>query len=288
MFPRLILVFALVLVSIGFARAGGGGVLLEAESFQDPGGWVLDTQFIEVMGSPYLLAHGLGQPVKDATTTVKLPRAGAYHVWVRTKDWVARWKAPGAPGRFQVLVEGKPLAPTFGTQGADWEWQDGGTIQAGTESRVALHDLTGFEGRCDAIYFAPGEAGEAPPNEPKALAQWRRATLGLPEKPIEAGEFDLVVTGGGYAGLGAAISAARMGCKVALIQDRPVLGGNGSSEVRVWAMGGIRRGLYPNLGGIVEEFVDHAQKLAGDRGGVWRREEGEPGARGEEHLALPE
>ena len=75
--------------------------------------------------------------------------------------------------------------------------------------------------------------------------------------------FDLVVVGGGYGGMGAAISAARMGCKVALIQDRPVLGGNGSSEVRVWAMGGIRRGLYPNLGEIVEEFQDRAKSSPG-------------------------
>jgi hypothetical protein len=42
-----------------------------------------------------------------------------------------------------------------------------------------------------------------------------------------------------------------------------VLGGNGSSEVRVWAMGGIRRGLYPNLGEIVEEFQDQAKESPG-------------------------
>ena len=45
----------------------------------------------------YLLAHGLGKPVKDATTAVRLPAAGVYRVFVRTKDWVARWKASGAP-----------------------------------------------------------------------------------------------------------------------------------------------------------------------------------------------
>jgi hypothetical protein len=50
---------------------------------------------------------------------------------------------------------------------------------------------------------------------------------------------------------------------VALIQNRPVLGGNGSSEVRVWAMGHIRRGKYPRIGEIVEEFCDHATKSPG-------------------------
>ena len=84
-------------------------VLVEAESFKDPGGWVLDTQFIHSMGSPYLMAHGLGDPVKDATTTVKFPAAGTYHVFVRTLDWVAKYNAPGTPGKFQVLIDGQPL-----------------------------------------------------------------------------------------------------------------------------------------------------------------------------------
>ena len=52
------------------------------------------------------LAHGLGRPVSDATTTAEFPAAGTYRVWVRTKDWVAHWQAPGAPGKFQVLVNG--------------------------------------------------------------------------------------------------------------------------------------------------------------------------------------
>jgi hypothetical protein len=77
------------------------------------------------------------------------------------------------------------------------------------------------------------------------------------------GEFDLVVVGGGYGGMGSAISAARMGLKVALIQNRPVLGGNGSSEVRVWAMGLIRRGKYPHIGEMVEEFADTAKNSPG-------------------------
>jgi hypothetical protein len=54
-----------------------------------------------------------------------------------------------------------------------------------------------------------------------------------------------------------------MGLKVALVQDRGVLGGNGSSEVRVWAMGLIRRGRYPRIGEIVEEFCDRATKSPG-------------------------
>ncbi|HEY3899213.1 MAG TPA: FAD-dependent oxidoreductase [Chthoniobacter sp.] len=261
---RRALLAGLLLVS-GVALHAADQLLVEAESFKDPGGWSLDTQFIEIMGSPYLLAHGLGVPVKDATTTVTFPGSGQYHVFVRTKDWVAKWNAPGEPGKFQLVVDGHPLAETFGTKGADWSWQDGGTVDiAKPEASLALHDLTGFDGRCDAIYFTK-DASATPPNDGEKLAQWRRTTLGLPEKPIEAGSYDLVVVGGGYAGMGAAISGARMGLKVALIQDRPVLGGNGSSEVRVWAMGGIRRGLYPNIGEIVEEFQDKATASPGTK-----------------------
>jgi len=245
------------------AAAAAPRLLLEAESFRNAGGWSLDTQFIEIMGSPYLLAHGLGQPVADATTTATLPAAGKYRVWVRTKDWVAHWGASGTPGRFQVLVNGQPLAETFGTKGKAWSWHDGGVIEAtGTSLAVALRDLTGFNGRCDAIYFTQ-DLQETPPDDTAPLSAWRKAALGLPAAPEDMGEFDLVVVGGGYGGLGSAISAARQGLKVALIQNRPVLGGNGSSEVRVWSKGLIRRGKYPLIGEMVEEFADRAKNSPG-------------------------
>lgn len=236
--------------------------LIETEGFADIGGWSLDTQFIEEMGSPYLMAHGMGTPVKDATTALELPGAGDWHVWVRTKDWVAPWKVTGAPGKFQLLIDGKPLEPTFGTVGENWHWQPGGKVAlTSTKIALTLKDLTGFNGRCDAIAFT--RSATPPPAEGAALASWRLVSLGLPPNPEDAGTFDLVVVGGGYGGMGAAIGAARMGCKVALVQDRAVLGGNGSSEVRVWAMGGIRRGKYPMIGEIVEEFSDAAKLSPG-------------------------
>ena len=238
-------------------------LFIEAENFASTGGWSLDTQFIDIMGSPYLIAHGLGQPVKDATTTVTFPSTGTYRVWVRTKDWVAEWKAPGTPGKFQLLINGQPLAETFGTKSATWFWHDGGTVQiTAPQTTLALRDLAGFDGRCDAIYFT-ADLKETPPNDTAPLSAWRLAALKLPATPQDAGEFDLVVVGGGYGGMGSAISAARMGLKVALIQNRPVLGGNGSSEVRVWAMGLVRRGKYPLIGEMVEEFADKAKNSPG-------------------------
>ncbi len=256
--------FGLALVMAVATDGLAQDVLVEAESFASHGGWKLDTQFITEMGSPYLLAHGLGRPLGDAMTTVEFPETGTYRVFVRTKDWVARWNATGQPGRFQLLIDNKPLQETFGARGAKWFWHDGGQIEVSSKSvKIALHDLTGFDGRCDAIYFT--KSGDVPPNESGILSEWRRAQLGLDAEPTQKGPYDLVVIGGGYAGMGAAISGARMGCRVALIQNRPVLGGNGSSEVRVWAKGNIRRGKFPRIGEIIEEFCDHAAKSPGTK-----------------------
>ena len=69
--------------------AGQNSVLIEAESFTNKGGWVVDQQFMDLMGSPYLMAHGMGVPVKDAMTEVKFPSAGEYRVFVRTYNWTS-------------------------------------------------------------------------------------------------------------------------------------------------------------------------------------------------------
>ena len=95
-------------------------LFVEAEQFAKHGGWELDQQSMEQMGSPYLLAHGLGIPVQDAITTVEFPSAGNYRVWVRTKDWVVPWNAPGAAGKIQPKVNGKELDENFGNKSATW------------------------------------------------------------------------------------------------------------------------------------------------------------------------
>ncbi|WP_316843810.1 FAD-dependent oxidoreductase [Pedobacter psychrodurus] len=232
----------------------GEFLFLEAEQFADLGGWDLDQQSMDQMGSPYLLAHGLGIPVKDAKTAVKFPSAGQYRIWVRTRDWVAPWKVPGAPGKFQVIIDGKSVKEIFGTKKEEWHWHDGGLVNVGKEANIALHDLTGFEGRCDSILFCRDENFK-PTNDVKALTKFRRKLLGLPSQPADGGSFDLAVVGGGLAGTCAALAAARNGLKVALIQDRPVLGGNGSSEVRVWPEGKTQQKPFVHIGDIVEEIM---------------------------------
>ena len=76
-------------------------------------------------------------------------------------------------------------------------------------------------------------------------------------KNITTLNFDFVVVGGGLTGLCAAIAAARGGAKTALIHDRPVLGGNASSEIRMHICGANSNMKKPELseGGIVHELM---------------------------------
>ena len=83
--------------------------LLEAESFANKGGWVVDQQFMDLMGSPYLMAHGLGSPVKDASTGITLPEAGTYYIYVRTYNWTSPWNKGEGPGEFRVVINGVVL-----------------------------------------------------------------------------------------------------------------------------------------------------------------------------------
>ena len=235
----------------GFTR-DNSSVLVETESFSDKGGWVIDQQSMDVMGSPYLMAHGMGAPVSDASTTVTFSKKGKYRIFVRTRNWTAPWTSQAA-GRFQVLVDGIPVGQEFGTRDKDWNWIDGGIVKVDKlQMKISLHDLTGFNGRCDAIFFTSSKS-EPPPNNLKGLALLRSELLGIGHQ-VKEKTFDFVVVGGGMAGTCAAISAARLGVKVALIQDRPILGGNNSSEVRVHLGARINLEPYPELGNLVNEI----------------------------------
>ncbi len=68
-----------------------------------------------------------------------------------------------------------------------------------------------------------------------------------------------MITGGGLTGTCAAITAARAGLKVILVQDRPVLGGNCSSEVRLWILGATshmgNNNRWAREGGVIDEIM---------------------------------
>ena len=229
-------VAALALLACGVAC--GATICLEAEQFADRGGWAVDSQFIDQMDSSFLLAHGMGRPVADASTTFECPAAGTYHVWARTRNWTAPWSMHAA-GTFTVKVNGNELPSVLGRGAGGWLWQKAGEVRLEKgKTMIALHDLTGFDGRCDAVCLTTGEA----PSRPVAPA---------PSRTVKA---DLVVCGGGIAGTCAAISAARLGLKVALVHDRPMLGGANSSEVRVHLGGSMNLGPYPRLGDVVSEI----------------------------------
>lgn len=220
-------------------------VLLECEQFDNLGGWKIDSQFRFEMGSTYVIAHGLGIPVADAVTTFEIKVPGEYFVFARTMNWTAKWTTNGAAGMFRIFVDGTELPTVFGTGNADWQWHNGGkiTLSAGNHT-VTLHDLTGFDGRCDAIYITSD-----PDNLPDTSFENRNN-----QTPLQTVEADITVVGAGIAGICTAITAARLGLKVSLIHDRPVLGGANSSEVRVHLGGFMNLGEYPRLGDTVAEI----------------------------------
>lgn len=228
-------------------------LFVEAESFDEKGGWVVDQQFMDIMGSPYLLAHGLGKPVKDASTNIVLPQIGTYYIYVRTYNWTSPWKQGKGPGKFSLKINEKNISSHLGIIGNQWLWQYVGKYQVHKrKNRITLCDLSGFDGRCDAIYFTT-QINDIPPTNVIELNKFRQKKLGS-NKSFRKGPYDLVVIGAGIAGMSAAVSAARLGCNVALINDRPVIGGNNSSEIRVHLGGAIEIGKYPELGGLQKEF----------------------------------
>ena len=85
-------------------------VWIDAREFTDYGGWLEDTQFVYLMGLPYLIAAAPGIPVEDATTEVEIPESGKYRVWVRTRNWLRDHD----PGQFQVAVNGVTSDKVFG------------------------------------------------------------------------------------------------------------------------------------------------------------------------------
>jgi hypothetical protein len=212
-------------------EAGAARVDIYPQSF-DAGGWGLDVQLMDVIGSPYLIAHGRGIRVTDATASVTVPEAGRWSVYVRTRKWVE-----GA-GRFKAVVGGKELDHVFGASQSEWAWEKGGELElpAG-ETEVRLVDLDGFDGRVAGVTLAKGEG----------IPQ---GALSLADAEVtETVKADFVVVGGGLPGTCAAVAAARRGLKVALLNDRPVLGGNASSEIRVWSGGEARYPLVRELRG---------------------------------------
>ncbi|MFX0099890.1 MAG: FAD-dependent oxidoreductase [Candidatus Hodarchaeota archaeon] len=233
-------------------------VWIEAEGFEDHGGWSNDTQFVDVMGSPYLLATGVGKPVSDAITRVDVKESGVYRLWVRTKDWFPSH----SPGLFQVIINDQHSPVTFGkSEDDEWRWVEGNTFELTEGSvEIRLHDLTGWWGRCDALVLVNINDDFQPSDDLIQLKEQRIKHYFSPEGEALKTTHDVIVVGGGPAGCAAAIAAARNGASVALIQDRPVLGGNASDEISIPPIGYM--GKPPDklgITGITEELFPFDQ-----------------------------
>ena len=224
-------------------------IFIEAEQLSNKGGWVVDQQSMETIHSSYLMAHGMGIPVEDATGEVEVAESGVYNIWVRTRDWTAVWDVKDSAGKFKLLVDGRETEQILGTNGAEWGWQKAGEVELSCGiHEIGLRDLTGFNGRCDAIYMTTGS--ENPSDDIDSIRQrlsWKEVKDG--------GEYELIVAGGGIAGICTALSAIRGGVNALLIHDREVLGGCNSSEVRVCMGGLINLPPYPKLGDVVKEIA---------------------------------
>jgi hypothetical protein len=227
-----------------------GFLWIDAEDFADYGGWRLDTQFVHLMGSGYLIAASVGVPVRDASTEIQVPQPGKFRLWVRAKNWLRSY----SPGKFQVTVAGQCSPRVFGAADTEaWTWQPGGDFQLPQgPARVTLHDLTGYYGRCDAIVLTT-DLGYVPPERLDDVQKERSRLTGLSLAPQLVGAYDVIVVGAGAAGNCAALAAARLGAKTALIQDRPVLGGNSSIELGVPINGAGSLHANARESGIIEE-----------------------------------
>ncbi len=254
---------SLALLALPSLVIGQEMVWVEAESFDHTGGWTNDWQFIDQMGSPYLLAAGLGTPVKDATTAIKVDKPGRYRIWVRSHDW----SPEDHPGKFELYVNNQKAGKTFGESGqAGWIWEDGGVVSLKETNQLRLQDLTGYYGRCDVIVFS-SDLHWTPPVAIDAMTKLREKHGAISQEMKDMGQYDVVVVGGGIAGTLAAVAAAREGARTVLIQNRSMLGGNASLEILVPPVGVVQTKLEKEYKkydvretGLVEEIAAYGNQ----------------------------
>ena len=226
-----------------------GFLWADAADFQDYGGWALDTQHVGFIGSSYLLAHGTSTTVADATLRLAEVAGGRYRLWVRSRNWIPEH----APGRFGVLVNGADTGRDYGSQqDRGWTWQDGGVHNLSGAVRLTLQDRTGLFGRCSSLVLTR-DLDYQPPSVLAAFQRERARLTGVDDALQPGPNFEVVVVGAGTAGCCAAIAAARFGFRVALITDRPVLGGNASVEIGVPVQGAGNHQRFAREGGVIEE-----------------------------------
>ena len=238
-----------------------GFVWIEAEDFAEKGDWKVDTQFTHAMGSAYLICPGLNAPTKNpARTQVTIPETGEWTLWARTKDWVPEF----SPGRFAIEVNGA-RSGVLGATKRGWSWEKVGryALKSGAAD-LALVDLSGAFARCDALVFAR-DAAYVPPDEADVLAKERMRLSGTDDTVSDGGAYDMIVVGAGPGGIGASVAAARHGVRTLLLHDRPVIGGNCSSECGIGLGGAFLANDGVRECGLAEEARLRRVRLAVSR-----------------------
>ena len=224
-------------------------IWIDAPEFDSFGGFIKETQFVREMGQPYLMADGVGEPVKEATVKFKTKDSGYYRFFIRTKNWIYNYKPDG----LMLEVDGvmsEHVCSKMNVQG--WYFEIGGDfkLQSG-EHTLKVHNTDGWFGRFACVVIT-NDYDFTPSPQIEMLKKQRNKIKGIKPQICNKGSFDLIVAGAGVAGITAAITAARYGLKTALINDRTYLGGNGSIEGSVTLEGAAHRGHHET--GIIYEI----------------------------------
>lgn len=242
-------------------------IWIDAIEFNKFGGWKEDTQFTHLNGSGYLIAaNEPGIPVDDAVTTVDIPHKDTYRIWVRDRNWLR----PHNPGTFTLLVNGVGNGVVLGQQPSDaWVWEIAGDFELDKTTVLTTRDLSGYFGRFSSILIT-NDFDYVPPREIDRMHTERAKIKGLPTEISNGGEYDVIVAGGGPGGVPAALASARKGIKTLLIQNRPMLGGNGSIENGITFDGAAVYTPFARESGIAEEIRRLRDSDPGSRGD-WTR-----------------
>ena len=226
-------------------------IWLDAVAFRSHGGWKTETQFVREMGQAYLIACDRpGVPVADAEEAFFAQKGGNYRFWVRTKNW----KLPEGPGAFALAVDGKEVGNICGQKpNTGWYWELAGNVTLSSGKHLlSVRDKTGWLGRFSAVVVT-NDLDFVPSPEKERLLEQRAELLGEKREIVRSEGWDFVVVGAGPGGIPAAISAARAGLRVALIEANSVIGGNASDEGTIGLDGAGAQNPGWNETGISDE-----------------------------------
>ncbi len=251
---------------------------IDAVAFKDKGGFRVESQFVREVGQSYLLGCGVpGVPVASARTGFSADKPGMRRLWVRTRNWLREH----GPGRFYVLVDGVRAGNEMGNLPSEnWVWQIAGDVfMSAGDHELAVEDTTGYFPRF-AAFLITDDMDLTPSPEWERARLLRAQLLSQDLGAADGGSWDVVVAGAGPGGIPAAVAAARAGMRVALLNSRPVLGGNGSNEATVGFNGAYTQHPGFREGGIAEEMRRIRDKNAtGWQGAIEILVAGEPNLR---------